>query len=257
MDRPTEVIRFYDILEELERRLGGMRRLADCRGRMQWPLRGVYFFFETGEPRSTTGAGSRVVRVGTHGLKLNSRSKLWTRLSQHRGNPKGGNHRGSIFRLLVGEALRSNMKQIEPKSWGVCSDPGKAAAKLGCSRSDIVERERELEILVSRYIGQIPFLWLAINDPPGPESLRGYVERNAIALLSNYNRESVDSPSQSWLGRFSSRERVVRSGLCNSKHVDERYDPGFLNQFEKLVLAVPMENFPSVNRKRVPTGLES
>lgn len=237
MDRPTEVIRFYDILEELERRLGGMRRLADCRGRMQWPLRGVYFFFETGEPRSTTRAGSRVVRVGTHGLKLNSRSKLWTRLSQHRGNPKGGNHRGSIFRLLVGEALRSNMKQIEPKSWGVCSDPGKAGVKLVCSRSDIVERERELEILVSRYIGQIPFLWLAINDPPGPESLRGYVERNAIALLSNYNgREDIDSSSKTWLGRLSSRERVTRSGLWNNIHVDEPYTPDFLVRFEKLVI---------------------
>ena len=29
----------------------------------------------------------------------------------------------------------------------------------------------------------MPFLWFAIDDAPGPKSLRGYVERNSIALL--------------------------------------------------------------------------
>ena len=32
----------------------------------------------------------------------------------------------------------------------------------------------------------MPFLWLEVPDPPGPDSLRGYIERNAIVLLSNY-----------------------------------------------------------------------
>ena len=74
---------------------------------MDWPRRGVYFFFEPGESRSLSGTGSRIVRLGTHALANGSRSTLWQRLSQHRGNAKGdgGNHRGSIFRLLVGVAL--------------------------------------------------------------------------------------------------------------------------------------------------------
>ena len=38
---------------------------------------------------------------------------------------------------------------------------------------------------MSRYIGVMPFLHLAVNDEPSPESMRAYLERNSIALLSN------------------------------------------------------------------------
>ena len=66
----------------------------------------VCFFYEAGEERSGSGVALRVVRIGTHGLTVGSRSTLWGRLSQHRGTSRGtGNHRGSIFRLLVGIAL--------------------------------------------------------------------------------------------------------------------------------------------------------
>ena len=96
--------RFYD---RLEGRFGGRRVLADCIGGMNWRNRGIYFFCEAGEARSRSGAGLQVVRVGTHGLKAGSRSTLWKRLAQHRGTARdsGGNHRGSIFRLLIGIAL--------------------------------------------------------------------------------------------------------------------------------------------------------
>jgi hypothetical protein len=55
----------------------------------------VYFFREAGETRCDSGNGPRIVRVGTHALKAGSSTKLWTRLSQHRGKSAGGgNHRG-------------------------------------------------------------------------------------------------------------------------------------------------------------------
>src|SRR5437764_47154 len=106
MDRRADLIRFYKILAELERRVGGKRRLGECGRGIVWPRRGVYFFFESGEGRSDSGP--RVVRVGTHALKDGSGTTLWTRLSQHRGSmgTGGGNHRGSIFRLLVGAAIK-------------------------------------------------------------------------------------------------------------------------------------------------------
>ena len=81
----------------------------------------------------------------------------------------------------------------------------------------------------------MPFLWLAVGDEPGPSSLRGYVERNAIALLSNYRKRPLDSPSDSWLGHHCNREKVRAAGLWNSKHVDERYDPAFLDTMASLV----------------------
>jgi hypothetical protein len=105
--RLHDLIRFYQLLEALERRLGGRRRLAHCHGRIQWPQRGVYFFMENGENRTDTGGGLRIVRVGTHALTATSQTTLWKRLSQHKGQEGsgGGNHRGSIFRLLVGSTL--------------------------------------------------------------------------------------------------------------------------------------------------------
>jgi hypothetical protein len=101
------LVTFYSLLDELGNKVGGARTLASCRGRMQWPARGVYFFHETGENRADTGEGSRVVRVGTHALKEGRSTTLWDRLSAHRGKLRsgGGNHRGSIFRLIVGTAL--------------------------------------------------------------------------------------------------------------------------------------------------------
>jgi len=79
------------------------------------------------------------------------------------------------------------------------------------------------------------FLWLGIDDQPGPDSLRAVIERNAIALLSNHERAAVDPPSPGWLGHSSDRPLVRRSGLWNQRHVEEAYDPTFLDVFQKII----------------------
>ena len=122
----------------------------------------------------------------------------------------GGNHRGSIFRLLVGIALARRRRLALPGSWGVAGDPGTAARRLGMERDAVKRAEAELESGVSRHIGAMPFLWLEVNDAPGPRSERGFIERNAIALLSGWH-EPVDPPSSGWIGHESDRERVRRS----------------------------------------------
>lgn len=222
--RLEDLIRFYELLDTLEQRLGGARTLQDCSGRMRWPQRGVYFFRQDGETRSQSGSGPRIVRVGTHALKAGSATSLWTRLSQHKGRHKsgGGNHRGSIFRLIVGAALLSDRNEVP--TWG-----DKSVQSAARATELRVERE------VSTFIGSMPFLWLSIDDEAGPSSLRGYVERNAIALLSNYNRAPIDPPCDAWLGLRCNRERVRSSGLWNSNHVDEAYDREFLDRLEHLV----------------------
>ena len=192
---------------------------------MGWPERGVYFFHEHGENRTDSGSGLRVVRVGTHALKDNSKATLWKRLGQHRGNLDGkGNHRGSIFRLIVGTAVM-NMEDDSLPTWGQGSS----------APADIRAQEQPLEKRVSKIVGAMPFLWLAVPDEPGPASLRGYIERNAIALLSNYDKAPLDTYSPAWIGQNCDREKVRRSGLWNQNHVDEDYDPGFLDTLEKLI----------------------
>jgi hypothetical protein len=237
MDRHADLIRLYELLGSLEAILGGRCTLAGSDGRMSWPARGVYFFFEPGEVRSDTGVGLRIVRVGTHALTASSRSSLWQRLSQHRGitSTGGGNHRGSIFRLLLGTAIKNRESMIEPASWGVGSDPGAAARSLGLTREQVLIAERSLEIAVTEHIREMPFLWLSIDDVAGPTSDRGLIERNSIALLSNYGKPAIDPPSPGWLGHDCNRERVRLSGLWNNNHVDERHDPAFLEIMERHV----------------------
>jgi hypothetical protein len=237
MERHADLVRFYGILGLLEESLDGKRLLADCNGRMIWPGRGVYFVFEPGETRSDTGGAPRVVRVGTHALKAGARTSLRQRLSQHRGTATtgGGNHRCSIFRGLVGSAIKNRDELNEPLSWGVGIDPGAAAQSLGLTREQLLIGERSLETAVSQHIRRMSILWLSVNDTAGPESDRGAIERNAIGLLSNYGRQAIDPPSTGWLGNRCDRERVRKSGLWNNNHVDEGHDCQFLDLMERHV----------------------
>jgi hypothetical protein len=81
----------------------------------------------------------------------------------------------------------------------------------------------------------MPFVWLSVHDKPGPASMRGKIERNAIALLSNFDKPPLDPPLPQWHGRHCDRSRVRASGLWNQNHVDESYEPPFLDDLEQLV----------------------
>jgi len=229
--RLLDVQRFYDLLDRLEEKVGGKRVLLECNGRMDWPQRGVYFFFEKGEFRTTSGSGLRVVRVGTHALKTGSNTTLWHRLKQHRGTEfnHGGNHRGSVFRHHVGTALASYNK------WP--ADIVRAWPRGSSASKETREKEQPYEEQVSEYIGQMPFLWLKVEDEPGPSSMRGFIERNAIALLSNYYNEDtpIDPPSNFWLGNFTGHQAIRGSGLWNVNHVNDSISPLFFDVLEKAI----------------------
>jgi hypothetical protein len=117
----------------------------------------------------------------------------------------------------------------------VKGDIGKAAEMLSLQRAELAADEAPVEAAVSNYLGRLPFLWLPIDDEPGPESLRGFIERNVIALVSGLHEPVIDPPSPSWLGFRSGRDKVRRSGLWNQRHVDENYVPGFLDVLETAI----------------------
>lgn len=234
-DRLAATQRFYMLLDDLAEATGGPRRLDQSDGYMDWPTRGVYFFFEPGEKRSGSGTGPRVVRVGTHAVAGGEKSTLWKRLRQHRGSlrpPRSGNHRSSIFRRLVGDALGRGDGARPPESWrrrGISREVEKAY--LGDPR--VARAERAMERRVSRTIGRMPFLWLGVTDEGGRHSDRPRIERNAIALLSAFRASAPDPSSGGWLGLGSSYPRVRRSGLWNQNHVNEAFDPSFLDVMER------------------------
>jgi hypothetical protein len=236
MSRLADIVKFYALLDQLKEQLGGTRTLATLGSFRDWPERGVYFFFELGENRQDSGQGGRVVRIGTHALRAKSRSTLLQRLEQHRGSASGGGyHRGSIFRLLVGQALLERGTLAKCSSWGVKGDASKASALLGIDRAALAAAEAPVEQEVSRYLAAMPFLWLEINDEPGPTSQRDAIERNSIALLSNHDRTTVDPPSQDWLGHWSGRPLVRTSSLWNQRHVEETHHEEFLDTFQKMI----------------------
>jgi hypothetical protein len=219
--RQADTDQFYSLLAELGRREEGPRRLRDCISTGPWPRHGVYFFYEDGEDRAD--GSRRVVRVGTHALTATSQTTMWGRLRQHRGrlggrNPGGGNHRASIFRAHVGTALiRSGdwpngllqawVSSTQPPEW----------AKL----EDQVERQ------VSHHIRAMPLLWLPVPNHSNGASDRGYIEKNSIALLS-CRAGGTDRPGSRWLGHHANNEKVRQSGLWNSNHVDDQYNPDYL-----------------------------
>lgn len=217
---------FYMALTELELRLGGMRHLETCRRQDVSARRGVYFFFENGEVRAGSGSGPRVVRVGTHGLRSGSVSTLWSRLRQHRGAVGGGgNQRGSIFRRHVGAALMdAGLVETVPDWWvGINAPPAQRRA------------EEAVEFAVSSVICRMPFVFLRVEDAAGPGSDRSYIERNAIALLSNSITTSLDPASPVWLGRQARAAEIRQSGLWNVRHVGETVDPGFIERLWQRV----------------------
>lgn len=202
---------FYVLIDDLRRRVGGERLLGDCHGRQDWPTRGVYFFFEPGETRAS--GSPRVVRVGTHALKAGSKTSLWTRLSQHRGHvggsrAGGGNHRGSVFRLHIGECLL-----------GRDGDPLKLRDSWGRPIASSADESLH-ELAVSSHIRAMPFLFVPVLDEAGPTSARATVEAGAIALLSARCNPGADPASSSWLGQWSTRAAIRQSGLWNVQHVD-------------------------------------
>lgn len=224
--RLADLDRFYRLISRIAAAdKQGISKLAD-RDSRRVPKRGIYFFFEAGENRMSSPFERRVVRIGTHSVSVGSKATLWNRLRTHRGGENGsGNHRGSIFRLHVGDALirRAGLEGAFP-TWGV----GQSAPE------QVRAAEQEIELEVSKVIGLMPVLWLDVGDEASPDSDRTYLERNLIALLSGPTGP-IDLPSRQWLGRWSSREAVGASGLWNVNHVFEEYDSKALDVLERYI----------------------
>ena len=217
MPRRADIRQFYRLITRLEhntcgRRALGQIRQADC------PDRGVYFFFEEGEERSGSGAGDRIVRVGSHALRPGQRATLWNRMAMHKGSRRPRvRQRGSVFRNRVGNAVCLRNRRLGPQNWPRDARLGDAA---------------RIERLINRHMWPMTALLLPVGRRPH----RGRIERNAIALLSEYGEaDPIDPASDDWLGHHCNRERVRGSGLWQSNHVADPYDPDFLDLLEEYV----------------------
>ena len=213
-NRISDINRLYKLLGDLAYKRPP-QLLSACLKSNVSSLGGVYFFYECGEYRSASATPRlRVVRVGKS-------TTLCNRLLQHKGNKSGGgNHRASIFRLLVGTALLAK-NQRQCIGWDINGPP---------SRGMPIARP-EVERWVTGTLGQMWVLWLPIKN----KAKRNFIESNAIALLSNYSKITVDCPSWGWLGYHCTRPKVRKSGLWNQDYVGRPYDQKFLTELGKLI----------------------
>ena len=195
--RKRAIRKLYEALDRSGSPTGGPAPLCECRPPTE---SGVYFFFEPGEER--VNGDPRIVLVGESG---DLRRRL---LRNHLNGTHRDNRRvSSRFRKYIGQALIER-EGLACRTWMNDDDP---------SASDDLAAERLLEDGVTRVISAMPVKWVAIA-----EGERQDLEYGIIGLLSNWDREAVDPPSENWLGRYHPWP-IVRSGLWNYEHMKTRW----------------------------------
>lgn len=193
-DRERDLDRLYATLGEIAE---GPVRLAEL-SRLTVPADpGVYLFFEPGEVRRN--GRPRVVRVGK---SVNVQSRL---LDQH----LKGNHRASVFRRHVGEALIRRDRLSGLETWLESTAPSLQTER---------DLDRVVENQVTQVLGAMSVAWIATRD-------HEWIEKNLIGLLS-----VGDSPSAAWLGSFSRSPAIRLSGLWNIDYVGDSYDSDVLDR---------------------------
>jgi hypothetical protein len=196
------------------REAGGIRTLREAL-REPLPDQGVYFFFDPTERTRFSQALPRLVRIGTHGVSAGSRATLRDRLRTHLGTSDGyGNHRSSVFRLHLGEALiRRDGLRDEYPNWGVGQN-STAAVRVS---------ERPLEEKVSEIVAGLLVGCVAVADKSTKESARSLIERLSIALFTEH-LVPAEAPNYHWLGLHSKHEVIVKTGLWNLRDSGSKAD---------------------------------
>lgn len=159
------------------------------------PPNGIYVLFERGE---FAHGVDRIVRVGTH----TGNSQLRSRLRQHFVME---NKDRSIFRKNIGRCLLNRERDPFLAQWELDltsrESKDRYAGEVDLCKLQEIERE------VSKYI-QDNFSFVVIRVDNKQERLK--LESRIISTVSLCHE---CGPSENWLGLFSPKERIKRSGL--------------------------------------------
>lgn len=159
------------------------------------PQDGIYFLFERGE---RAHGGERVVRVGTH----TGVGQLGSRLYKHFVNE---NKDRSIFRKNIGRALLNKARDPYLAVWELDFTPAKARKTNGHLLK--TAKQQKIERAVTHYLQkQCSFAVLQVAN----KQKRLALESKIISTLSHC---PVCKPSKGWLGNYSPKEKICKSGL--------------------------------------------
>lgn len=159
------------------------------------PENGIYILFEKGEIAHST---NRIVRIGTH----TGQNQLRSRLFQHFLIE---NKDRSIFRKNIGRVLLNQDKDPFIEQWELKLVTRKAKDQY--SDSIDLEKRKAIEKRVTKYIqNNFSFVIFEISD----KDKRLYFESKIISTVSLCKE---CKPSDKWLGNFSPKEKIRKSGL--------------------------------------------
>jgi hypothetical protein len=159
------------------------------------PENGIYILFEKNE----SGHGKdRIVRIGTH----TGRNKLLSRLKEHFVNE---NKDRSIFRKNIGRALLAKDKDPYLTSWelDILTIKGKKDNLYKIN----LEKQKEIEKRVTKCMRDNFSL---VVFPVDEKNKRLELESKIISTISLC---CECEPSKDWLGLFSPKEKIRKSGL--------------------------------------------
>lgn len=178
---------------------------------------GIYIIFEKGEH---LGNLDRIVRIGTH----TGNNQLVSRLKQHFVKE---NKNRSIFRKNIGRCFLNQENRNYLPIWELDITPKKdREIKLSMINRDY---EKQLEERISHYIqSNLSFCTFEINDKKD----RLFWESKIASTLA----QSDISPSDTWLGNHSTKDKIRTSGLWQVNELNKEVltDDEF-NELMKLV----------------------
>jgi hypothetical protein len=161
----------------------------------EMPKNGIYILFEAGEHAHDT---DRIVRIGTH----RGEGQLPARLKEHFLNE---NKDRSIFRKNIGRALLQREQSPLAAQWEIDLTSREAREQHGHAVDQAALEG--IEHQVSVYMRSN--LSFSVFEVP-EKATRMRLE---AGLISTVNRCSGCSPSDTWLGKFSPKPQISKSGL--------------------------------------------
>ena len=165
------------------------------------PRNGIYVLFEKGEYGHQA---DRIVRIGSH----TGKDQLRSRIRQHFLIE---NKDKSIFRKNIGRAILNQDDDPFLEQWEYCLTSRKNKS-LYAHLVDF-EKQKIVEKKVSQYIRKsFTFSCIKIED----KNIRLMLEAKMISTVSWCK---VCRPSKHWLGQFSPKEKIRKSGLWLVNHL--------------------------------------
>jgi len=189
------------------------------------PESGIYFFYEKGEMWGHGGNKPRIVRIGTH-KKNNFKSRMADHYLIDRkivydvNKPKPSDR--SIFRKNLGRAILNKNNDSYLQIWNVDFTLKENRNNMKNERD--LQKEKEIENQISCLLEYNFFFRFIIFDNEEKRIGTDSLEKRLIGTVANCTE---CQPSNYWLGKYSSIEKIRRSGLwivqyLQSESIDEK-----------------------------------